>query len=224
MKFTDWQISNIERDIESIKKGVKKQNRTFTTTLLMLFLDLIAILVACNWEQNKTYDIILICIAGSLLLFYFFVGYIVPKLVFYKKAKHRLVSVDKYVDLFDNKVCKYIMQAKVFEKEANKVSGLECQFYYSEMSYYVKKAIITLLLTENHIESIYSNNTNEHAISFRRLIMVCMILKECRDYLNTALLNDTTGLKTENDIYYSSMKEFIKSVDEVFVVSSKIQW
>ena len=224
IKFTDWQISNLEKTVESIQDSMRKQNRTIATTLLMVFFNITAVLVACDWSEKKIYNTIIISICGIILCVYFVYVYLIPLCSNREKAKRRIISPDTYVDIFDNSVCQYVMQAKSFQKEAEQATGLEREFYYSQVSYYIRKTIIKLDLIGKYKNDLFTDDVMDPLITYRRLILVCRLIVECKESLADQIdANKTHGtLADENNHYYNRLDAFINSFDDSHPIADAI--
>ncbi len=232
VNFVDWSELALKKDIENINKKLDSQEPIFLSVCIEIVIAVGVILI------DHLFDISTIpwyvwLITGLIAILPPFVLIIVALVKYIKKIIHAVkgkYNITKYVDMFDNSICYWVMMSKSFcdlLKDENKIlSKEEKMFYFQEANYYINKSIYELDEMTPIADKIFSNKNSEilrgHVISVQRFEVILNLLKSVRSDLkeNSKSFGEYENCKEKqieiNLQYDKMMISFIKKINACY--------
>lgn len=216
-----WQDFSEKKDIEKIVRNTSQAKIINTGIMLDLFLLLLGIIIEQSvpvgeWAK-KIYLFILIAIAAFSLCAVW-----VKQLCRYvsEHIKGKDIRTKKFIDIFDNEICYYVMMSKSFQDLLINCNGPEDLnkkvFYYTEMSFYRNKAIRKLYRMIQVLQMVFETDIGKirvyRRVSVFRLENILRLIEE----INECISVQETSIQTyhSKDILIQENKERLNNFNQ----------
>lgn len=232
VNFIDWSELALKKDIENINKKLDSQEPIFLSVCIEIVIAVGVILIDHLFDMSNIPWYVWL-ITGLIAIVPPFVLILIALIKYTKKIIHaakREYNIAKYVDMFDNSICYWVMMSKSFcdllKDENTILSNEEKMFYFQEANYYINKSIYELDEMTPIADKIFSNKNSEilrkHVISIQRLEVIFYLLKIVRSDLieNSKSFDEYKDCKDkqiETNLQYDKMMNgFIKKINDCY--------
>ena len=218
-KFNDWQEMALKKDTEVIIKRLNDQGKVIVSLVVDAMIAVISIVldhlvdgqVVHSWVW-KLLIVSAVAIPAILLL-----SKIIKFLNSLGKARSGKYSIKKYVDIFDNQICYFVMTCGSYSrllKSGTDISKEEQIVLYQEGSYFNNKAMMLLYDMKPVIRKVFTNDASEvikkTLVSFCRLSSLIRLIhaqqveldKSIEPYANCASIKDQQAVNTQIQSYF----------------------
>ena len=230
-KANEWQELSLKKDIENIYKILYESKSDSSLLMVDIFMAVFSL-----WLDKvyNTFDSLWKCIVLSVIIAIPISIIIFRKII--NKIRHynspyKAYSVETLVDVFDNKVCYYVLTAESYyqmlvENQDNQDNSV-LEFYFTEIWYYINKAKSELFSMYNN-ENVFSEDIIK--IQDDRLVLATRLKNviDMIDYIGSnsndliKKINKKSNLKINdlqyqlNDDYDQSYKFFVERMKGFF--------
>jgi hypothetical protein len=235
INFTNWQELGLKKDIEGIYKKINQLPMFNNVVLTEIVIGILTLALGAISVINNDGGFISKRILISVFAILGGVSIVIPLLVFFigilKKRKDRIddiingtMPVEHLVDIFDNKICNYVMMANTLCENILVEDKVETQYFISETSYYLNKSIDNLKKMECVAGKIFKKSEKDgkkdgKKVTSHRLLLVLKLIIETRKEIQSKIdevrekdphsENIYLCILHENDDYKEKLKKFI---------------
>lgn len=160
-KANEWQELSLKKDIENIYKILDRNTSDSTTLMVDVLVAVFSIWLdkLCNIFDNQ--------LGSTVVMLFLLIPLIinlsgkVKRWIMRHNSPYKTYSVETFVDIFDNKICYYVLTAESYyqmlvENQDNQDNSV-LEFYFTEIWYYINKAKSELFSMYNN-ENVFSEN------------------------------------------------------------------
>lgn len=229
IKANDWQIMAIKKDIEKINKILYRRESISLSLVIEVVVSFLAVIFDHLLDPKKYPDVsFYILVVGSVFACLPLISYYCKEGVGFirkvKLARSGIRNIQKFVDIFDNQICYWVMICNSYNSLLDKAQYEDEKiFFYQEASYYRNKCICELykmIPVGKKVFTCDSSDCGNHStVAKHRLCCVLRLLKT--EYKKSTRL--VGGLSAHPDIKAQNEEnERISKLEKAFEEELKI--